>query len=33
MTMGLSGMRVLSVISLGDGMAGGEGLAVHAGVR
>lgn len=27
----LRGMRVLSVISLGHGMAGGEGLAVHAG--
>lgn len=31
MTTGLSGMRLLSVISLGDGVTGGEGLAVHAG--
>jgi hypothetical protein len=31
MTERISGMRTLSVISLGDGVAGGEGLAVHAG--
>lgn len=31
MSTSLSGMRLLSVISLGDGVTGGEGLAVHAG--
>ena len=31
MTRDLSGLRLLSVISLGDGVAGGEGLVVHAG--
>lgn len=31
MTAVLSGMRLLATISLGDGVAGGEGLAVHAG--
>lgn len=33
MTADLSGLRLLSVISLGDGVAGGEGLVVHAGFR
>jgi hypothetical protein len=31
MTEALTGMRMLSVISLGSGVSGGEGLAVHAG--
>ncbi len=31
MTTGLSGLRLLSAFSVGGGMTGGEGLAVHAG--
>ncbi|HEY5121684.1 MAG TPA: hypothetical protein VII84_08925, partial [Acidimicrobiales bacterium] len=31
--MEISGMRLLATLSLGEGMAGGEGLAMHVGLR
>ena len=31
--MDVRGMRLLSTLSLGEGMAGGEGLATHVGAR
>jgi hypothetical protein len=31
--MEISGMKLLSTLSLGEGMAGGEGLATHVGAR
>ena len=31
--MEIRGMKLLSTLSLGEGMAGGEGLATHVGAR